>query len=230
VQVEPIAQQVERHDDALGVPPGPTRPERRVPRGLAGLGGLPQREVERRTLLGVDLHPGPRAQGIERLAGQEPVAVHLLDIEIDPRRGRVGDPSLDEIGHQRHHGLDVRRGVGSVVRAQDPEGLGRLPPGSLELPGHLRFGATLGGGAIDDPVVDVGHVRDMVDLEAREGEVPADDVEDERLAAVPDVGEVVDRQAADVHGSVAGIAQLQRPHDPGCGVVEAQHPGTVTRS
>ena len=28
VQVEPLAQEVERHDHALGVPPGPTRPPR----------------------------------------------------------------------------------------------------------------------------------------------------------------------------------------------------------
>ncbi len=167
--------------------------------GSPGLGLLPQREVERGALLGVDLHPGSGPQGLERLASQQPVAFDLLHVEVDAARRLIGDAPTHQIGHQRHHVVDVRGGVRRVVGTQHPEGVHRLPPPVLELPGHLGLGATLPGGAADDLVVDVGHVRDVVHVEPAENEVATQDVEDEREAAVPDMGDVVDGQAADVH-------------------------------
>ncbi len=47
VQVETLAEQVEGHHHALGVPAGPSFAEGRRPARLAGLGVLPQREIER---------------------------------------------------------------------------------------------------------------------------------------------------------------------------------------
>jgi hypothetical protein len=47
VQVEALAQQVEAHHHALGVPAGPPVTPGRRPRRLAGLGQLPQHEVGR---------------------------------------------------------------------------------------------------------------------------------------------------------------------------------------
>ena len=58
VEVESLAQQVQGHDDALGVPSGTPRAPRRIPGGLARLGLLPEREVERGVLLLGALHPG----------------------------------------------------------------------------------------------------------------------------------------------------------------------------
>ena len=50
VQVEALAQQVERHDDAFGVPPRPARAPWRLPPRLARLGRLPEHEVDGRPL------------------------------------------------------------------------------------------------------------------------------------------------------------------------------------
>jgi hypothetical protein len=47
VKVKAVTEEVERHDHALGVPTGTSRPPRRRPRRLIGLGFLPQHEVER---------------------------------------------------------------------------------------------------------------------------------------------------------------------------------------
>ena len=51
--------------------------------------------------------------------------------------------------------------------------------------GDLGLGATLRSSTLDDLVVDVGHVGDVVDVEAAEDEVAAEHIEDERI---PDRG------------------------------------------
>ena len=61
VDVEAVAQQVERHGHALDVPAGSSRSPRRVPRGLAGLGCLPEGEVEWVILVIVHFDPGSGA-------------------------------------------------------------------------------------------------------------------------------------------------------------------------
>ena len=87
VQVEAVAEQVERHHDALGVPARPAVAPGRRPRRLARLGLLPQREVERRALLVVRLDPRAGAQRVERLAGQQPVVrPRSARREVDARR------------------------------------------------------------------------------------------------------------------------------------------------
>src|SRR5688572_2919115 len=47
VEVERLAQVLGRHGGALDMPPGPARTPRALPRRLARLGRLPEREVER---------------------------------------------------------------------------------------------------------------------------------------------------------------------------------------
>ena len=57
VEVEALAEQVERHRRALDVPSRPAAAPGRVPRRLAGLGRLPEREVHRAALRLVDVDP-----------------------------------------------------------------------------------------------------------------------------------------------------------------------------
>ena len=230
VQVEALAQQVERHDHALGVPAGPARPPGRVPARLARLGLLPQGEVERRALVLVGLHPGPDLQRLERLLGQEPVPVDLGHLEVDPVGRLVGHPLGHQVAHQRHHVLDVLRGVRDVVRAQVAQRVHRLPPAGLELGGHVGLGAPELGGPLDDVVVDVGDVGHVVHLQPVEAQVAPQDVEGQVGPTVADVGQVVDGRAADVHRHLALVAELEGADGARCGVVEVQHPGTVTRS
>ena len=65
VDVEAVAEDLERHRRALDVPAGPARAPRRRPRRLAGLRRLPQREVDRAALALVDLDA--RAGALEQL-------------------------------------------------------------------------------------------------------------------------------------------------------------------
>src|SRR5207302_2661903 len=83
-------------------------------------------------------------------------------------------------------------------------------------------------GPPDDVVVDVGHVRDVADVVAEPLEVAAQHVEDECQPAVADVGTVVDGRAADVHRDPPRLALVEIGDDSQCGVVQSDHPGTVT--
>src|ERR1700677_2113840 len=84
MQVEPLAQQVQRHDDALGVPAGPAPAPGRVPTGLPRLGLLPQGEIERRALVLVGLDARSDLQRLQRLLRQEPVPLDRGDLQVDP--------------------------------------------------------------------------------------------------------------------------------------------------
>ena len=89
--------------------------------------------------------------------------------------------------------------------------------------GHLGLAAALLGGPGDDVVVDVGDVRHVADLEAPELEEAPQHVEDEGEAAVPEVRDVVDGRAADVHRHAALLAQFEGSDRARRRVVEAQH-------
>ncbi len=102
VEVEVLAEQLERHDHALGVPPGPPGAEGRA-HSVRPASRLPQGEVERRTLLLVGLDAGARAQRVEGLAGEQPVVGDDDVVEVDAVTGHVGDAARraarDEVDH-----------------------------------------------------------------------------------------------------------------------------------
>jgi hypothetical protein len=105
------------------------------------------------------------------------------------------------------------------VRAQHPEAVHGVPPDVLELGGDLGLGAPGGGGPLDDLVVDIGDVRDVVHLDARPLEVAAQHVVGEDVAAVPDVGRVVDRGPAHVERHLPGLPLGELAHLTGGGVM-----------
>ena len=73
VKVEAFAKQGERHDHALGVPTGPPRAPGRRPAGLAGFAFFQRAKSSGERFSSFDLHPGPRAQRVEALVGEQPV-------------------------------------------------------------------------------------------------------------------------------------------------------------
>src|SRR5438093_845866 len=79
----------DRHGRALDVPAGPAGAPGRVPRRLAGLGRLPEGEVDRGALALVDLDPGAGRlqQVVEAAVGEGAVVRKALDREVDTRLG-----------------------------------------------------------------------------------------------------------------------------------------------
>ena len=73
-------------------------------------------------------------------------------------------------------------------------------------------------------VVDVGDVGHEADLEPGELEIAAQDVEDEGIATVPEMGHVVDGGAAHVHRHLPRPPQVEGPDRARGRVVQAHHP------
>ena len=123
VDVESVAQQAERHGHAFDVPAGPSGPPRGVPGWLAGLGRLPEGEVQRVVLIlgDVDPSPGSLPEVVKTAVYQRPVVLELVHVEVDPGVGGVGHALLHQVGHNVHHRLDVLGGPGSHIGVGDVE-------------------------------------------------------------------------------------------------------------
>ena len=122
VQVEALAQQIERHGRALDVPARPAAAPRRVPRRLARLGRLPEREVDRAALrlVDVDAGAGRLEQLLERAVRQRAVAGERLDVEVHALAvDHVGVARVDQLADEVEHPLDVLGGVRAVVGVAD---------------------------------------------------------------------------------------------------------------
>src|SRR5690606_19216791 len=103
------------HRRALDVPAGPARAPGTLPRGLAGLGGFPQREVERLALLlsGRDALPG--AQVVEVALRELGVLRVLRDLKVDVALRLVRDVGANEPFDRRDDLGDVLADLGRSV-------------------------------------------------------------------------------------------------------------------
>ena len=201
VDVEPVAEKSQRHGHALDVPARPSRHPGRVPGGLAGLGGFPEREVQRVALAIVHRHAGAGA-GAEFLRvamGEASVVGILRHVEVDTGTvDHVRSASRQQFLHERHHLGDVRRRPWPLVGILDAERADLADVDIGEAGRHLLFGASLGCGPFDDPVVDVGDVADHPHPEATPHQIAPQHVVGEGSPGVPQVGHVVNRRPADV--------------------------------
>ena len=166
VDVEMRAEERHRHGGALDVPARSPLAPWRVPGRLAGLGVLPQHEIEWIALGLVDLDPGTGAQIRQPLAGEPAVALELRhrihDIAV---RGEVGVAARDELLDHGDDGREVFGGARLEIRAHDPERIAILVHRGDESRRESADRLAVRSGAVDDPVVDIrdiAHVRDAV--------------------------------------------------------------------
>ena len=97
VDVERLAQIAVRHRRALDVPAGPPGAPRALPRRLARLGALPEREVERAALLLADLDARARLQVVDALAPRAcRSSAKPRHGEVDVAAGGVGEALVDQ--------------------------------------------------------------------------------------------------------------------------------------
>ena len=190
--------------------PGRPSPHGDSHEGSSGLRLLPEGEVDRLPLLfvqGLDPRPGP--QRVDRLAGERAVVGHGLGGEVDAVAGLVGRALVHEPLDQRDHLLHVAGGVGALVGALDVDRVHAPEPHRLAALDDLLPRTVLVLGRLDDLVVDVGDVRHERDVVPQPGEVPAEDVVGERVAAVTEVRRPVDGGPAHVDRHLAPVPQLE---------------------
>ena len=212
------------HRRALDVPARPARTPRRPPARLAGLGRLPQHEVEGVVLGLVDLDPGAAAQVLDLPIRQGSVGGKGAHVVVDvPVRTLVGGATFDQPLHHRDDGLDVVGRVRLHVRIQDAEGTAVL----VHVPGEaLRERAEVLAVLVragDDLVVDVGDVAHVRHPVAPAAQIAHDHVERHQHPRVAEVAVVVDGHAAHVHPHVPGLDRTELLLRPGQGVVDPQH-------
>ena len=215
VNVEGQAQVLLGHGRALDVPTGATRAPGRGPGRFAGLGRLPQGEVQLVALavfqaLAVGSQLAVTAFRLVHVAARElPVTRVGAHIEVHVALGRIGMSALDKALDKRDHGIDLFSGLRANVGVLHAGGPHILDEQARVLLGHLGGGAVLLAGALDDLVVHVGHVLHKGDLEAAPAEVAADHVEGDEGARIADVDAVVHRGAAHVHGHLPRLYRLE---------------------
>jgi len=237
VNVERQAEVFLRHARALDVPARAPLAPRRLPRGLAGLRGLPQREVERVVLAVLDA-----------LGAQVAVAgLHLVDVAARERAvarerahaevnvavlGGVRVAAVDEVLHERDHRVDLLRGLRAHGRVLHVHRVHVLDERLRVLLGNLGGGAALLVCLVDDLVVHVGHILDEDHVELAPLEVAADHVEAHEGARVANVDVVVHRRPADVHLHLAVLERLEVDLLVHFGVVYANHrsPNQLSRA
>ena len=193
--------------------PGRPAPDRGLPRRLARLGRLPQREVADvvlAVLVGLDPLPHPEALGIE--PRQAPVRRPRRDpVEDRAVVGPVGVAPLEERRDQRDDLVDVAGRPRQHVRRRHPERLGvGQERGEVALGERLDRLAGRGRPA-DDLVVDVGDVHDPGHLLAAPAEEAHQQVGEQERAEVADVGRPVDGRAARVDADPVVAQRDQRP-------------------
>src|SRR5262249_10851478 len=119
MDVERLAEVFHGHRRALDVPARPPRTPRALPRGLARLRALPQREVQRIPLRLAGLDAVALAQLVDAPARQLPVVGLPAHVVVDVAAGGVGEALLDQRADHAVHLGDVLRGPRVVGRTLD---------------------------------------------------------------------------------------------------------------
>mmetsp|Transcript_18714 Transcript_18714/g.37542 ORF Transcript_18714/g.37542 Transcript_18714/m.37542 type:complete len:249 (-) Transcript_18714:284-1030(-) len=210
------------HHRALNVPAGPPLPEWRVPRRLAFLGLLPEREVVGAFLLVNEVRGARKdalALGQELLVafarGKElAVAVHIVSVKVSDTKvhgavGLVCETLVDDP-------LNIRRDLRHEL-ANPGNDLGFLHPQQvhvlhellLPVPCQLREGDVSLRRALDDLVVNVGDVHD-------EGQVVPE-------VALHDALDDVKAKVSTGVAHVAGVVHGGTAHVPADGVATVLH-------
>ena len=206
VDVVPRPEMPDRDRRVLDVPPGPALAPGAVPRRLAGLLRLPEREVRGVALALIHGDARPRDVLLDLLAAELPpvrvprrVVVHAAVLR------RVREPFPDEP-------LDLLEDLRHVVRRVRVQvhGGARETRHPVEVLADELLHEVLPAPAglvhpVDEAVLDVRDVLQVEHVVSLAPEVPRDDVERDVRLRVPDVRRVVRRDAADEHRDAAAV-------------------------
>ena len=179
VEVEALAEELERHRRALDVPARPALAPRRVPRRLARLGRLPQREVDRAALRLVDLDP--RAGRLAQLARACGAAARRTPGNVSTSKYTPWPSTTYACPRSTSSPISSSIAVDVLGGVRDVVGVAHAEPVHLRRSTRPRTRAASSGsvrpslgGAGDDLVLDVGDVAHVRDVEPGPLEVAAD--------------------------------------------------------
>ena len=205
------------------MPAGAAAPPRALPAGLLCARGLPQHKIAGVALVAGHLNPGAGKHLIEAAARERTVVGHRLDIEQDMTLGDIGVAAVDQLCDQRDHLRQVVGGQRHDRRRQVVERC-HIVEVSLSVTGGKRCSAlVVGGGRLDNFVVDIGDVARVIDPPVALLEQPIKGVKNYRWAGVANMHTVVNGRPADIHGDPLGALRHKRLLAAAGGIVELQH-------
>ena len=171
-----------------------------VPGGLAGLGGLPEGEIQRIFLFFARRHARARKQFIQAAAGKFAVGRVGAHPEVDVARRRgVGRALGDQLGAKLLDLGDIFRGARFQVRAQHPQAVHVFMKGVDIGLGHFLPVAAFLVGAVDDLVVHIRKIAHKGDFQAQMAQMADQCIEHQGGTGVADMAVVIGGDAADVH-------------------------------
>ena len=229
VDVEGKPQVLARHGRALDVPAGTAHAPGRLPRRLAGLGGLPQREVQRVALailhaLAVGAQLAVAALHLVYVAARQlAVSRERTHVEVHVAVGVVSVAAVDELLDELYHCGDLLGSLRTDIGIQHAGRAHVLDERLGVLGGHLGSAAAFLKRLADDLVVHVGDVLHERHVEAAPHKVTADHVEADERAGVADVNVVVHGRSAHVHAHLAALERLEVDLRAGLRIVESDH-------
>ena len=224
VNVEGLTQIFAGHRAAFDMPARAATAPGRIPAWKRIVRRLPQHEIHRVLLVGRHFHPRTRDHLVQAAARQLAVIGLGRHIEQHMAIGGIGMASSNQLfddaqhlrnmlgGTRRHAGRQVAQG-GDIFFIDARGFLGQGPDGDAAL-----------GGARVDLVVHVGDVADIGDMRVAidVAQQPEQHIEDDHGPRIADMGEVVNRGAADIHAHVLRIDRRELVFGLGQGVEEAQ--------
>jgi hypothetical protein len=187
VNVKRFAEQCVAHRGALDVPTRPAFAPRRRPRGFAGLGEFPHREVQRIALLLAGRDPRADQQLARVSAGKRAVTRERGDREIHAVPDDVGVIPLDQRFDHRENFRDILGRARLAIGVENVQAVHR-PLETREIfvdddvPRHAAFSPFRNAA-----VVDVGYVAHEVDPVPKMDEIAAQDVEEHERAGVAEM-------------------------------------------
>ncbi|EWS64299.1 hypothetical protein Y695_02459 [Hydrogenophaga sp. T4] len=234
MDVKGLTQQRATHGRTLDVPTRTPLTIGSIPSGLVrltGFRGFPEHKIQWIVLVTGHRHPLTGAQVVQRLARQLAVpgkpAYREVHVTILSAVGQAFRFELtDQRQHLGHIGCGTRLETGCLDTQRSDvlvHGNGHLVCQVLErdAPFHSTF---------DDLVVDVRDVADVGHAVATHLEPALHHIEGHHHPGVPDVAQVVDGHAADIHAHMAGFQWLERLRTAGQGIENAQGHGNKNRA
>ena len=226
MDVESLAKIGGRHGGAFDMPARTAAAPRAVPARLFRRRQLPQHEIAGVLLVHIDGDAHTGLLLVERALGEVAVVGHRLGVEQHLAARLIGMTAFDQALDQRDHvdlaivaRLDEFGGARLVCRLQGAE----CDDIGMELVGRLfrhaadrlverqravrDLRAKIAQRPRVDLVVDVGDVARIGDVvfAIDMAQQPEQHVEDDHRARVADMGEVIDRRAADIHAHIVWI-------------------------
>ena len=213
VNVENVTEVAAGHSRAFDMPAGTAAAPRAFPAGLVVGGKLPQHEIAGVLLVGIHRHARARLLLVQRTLRKLPVIGHGASVEQDLATGHIGvaacDQFLDDVDHlcdivgrarfdtwlKAAQRRDVRMELVSRLFRHGVDGI--VERQMRIVPQRPRIDLVIN---VSD-VAGIGDVIFAIDM----AQQPEENIEHDDGSRVADMGEIIDRRAADIHAHVFRI-------------------------